>query len=93
MEYQLGVKMKKFLIFVAWTLSAGVFAQQGYNFNNSPQNFNNSPQNFNNSPQNFNSSNGIYDNQGNRQGYQVQSPSGVVNYFDNYGNRIGYAPK
>jgi hypothetical protein len=42
---------------------------------------------------NFNSTNGIYDNQGNRQGYQVQSPSGVMNYFDDKGNRIGYAPK
>jgi hypothetical protein len=93
MKYQLGLKMKKILLFVICVFSAGAFAQQSYNFNNSPQNFNNSPQNFNNSPQNFNSTNGVYDNQGNRQGYQVQSPTGVVNYFDNNGNRTGYAPK
>ena len=92
--------IKKILIALLCMVSIKAIAQQTYNFNNSPQNFNNSPQNFNNSPQNFNNSpqnfnstNGIYDNQGNRQGYQVQSPTGVVNYFDNNGNRIGYAPK
>jgi hypothetical protein len=34
----------------------------------------------------------VYDNNGNRQGYIVPSPSGSVNYFDNQGNRQGYAP-
>ena len=100
--------MKKVLLISATLLvSNSLLAQQSYNFNNSPQNFNNSPQNFNNSPQNFNNSpqnfnnspqnfnstNGVYDTQGNRQGYQVQSPTGVINYFDNNGNRTGYAPK
>jgi hypothetical protein len=63
------------------------------NFNNSPNNWNNSPNNFNNSPNNFNSSNGIYNNQGQRSGYQTKSPDGTVNFFDNNGNRIGYAPR
>jgi hypothetical protein len=99
--------MKKLVSIAFCLISAGAHAQQSLNFNNSPMNFenspmnfnnspmnfNNSPMNFNNSPMNFNSTNGIYDNQGNRQGYQVQAPSGVVNYFDNKGNRIGYAPK
>jgi len=62
------------------------------NFNNSPNNFNNSPNNFNNSPNNFNANNGVYDNRGNRIGYETQSPSGVTNIFDNNGNRIGYSP-
>ena len=49
--------------------------------------------NFNNSPNNFGSTNGVYDNRGNRVGYEVPAPSGVINYFDNSGNRIGYKPK
>ena len=60
--------------------------------NNSPMNYNNSPMNYNNSPMNFNSNNGVYDNNGNRAGYEVKSPSGVTNYFDNNGNRTGYSP-
>jgi hypothetical protein len=49
--------------------------------------------NFNNSPNNFGSINGVYDTRGNRVGYEVPAPSGVINYFDNIGNRIGYKPK
>ena len=52
----------------------------------------NSPYNFNNSQYNYNSTNGVYDNNGNRIGYETQSPSGVTNIFDNNGNRIGYSP-
>ena len=62
------------------------------NYQNSPLNYQNSPLNYQNSPLNYNSTNGIYDNNGNRKGYEVQSPSGVTNYFDNNGNRIGYSP-
>jgi hypothetical protein len=81
-------------------------AQSVYNFNNSPNNWVNSPNNFdnsssnwvnspnnfNNSPNNFGATNGVYDNRGNRIGYEVPAPSGVINYFDNSGNRIGYKP-
>ena len=62
------------------------------NWNNSPNNWQNSPNNWNNSPYNWNSTNGIYDNQGNRIGYETQSPTGVTNVYDNNGNRIGYSP-
>lgn len=62
------------------------------NFNNSPNNFNNSPNNFNNSPNNFNATNGVYDNQGNRIGYEVQAPSGVTNIYSNDGRRMSYVP-
>jgi len=41
---------------------------------------------------NYNSTNGVYDNTGNRIGYEVQSPQGVTNIFDNNGNRVGYSP-
>ena len=62
------------------------------NYENSPLNYQNSPLNYKNSPLNYNSTNGVYDNNGNRKGYEVQAPSGVTNYFDNSGNRIGYSP-
>jgi hypothetical protein len=62
------------------------------NFDNSSNNWVNSPNNFNNSSNNFSATNGVYDNRGNRIGYEVPAPSGVINYFDNSGNRIGYKP-
>lgn len=68
------------------------FNNSPLNFDNSPLNFKNSPLNFDNSPLNFNSNNGIYDNRGNRIGYETTSPSGVTNFFDNNGNRMGYSP-
>lgn len=68
------------------------FNNSPLNFDNSPLNFKNSPLNFDNSSLNFNSNNGIYDNRGNRIGYETTSPSGVTNFFDNSGNRTGYSP-
>lgn len=98
--------MKLFLV-ITCLMSTLVYAQQSPNWNNNPNNWNNNinnwdnnpnnwsnnPNNWNNSPNNYNATNGVYDSQGNRQGYQTQSPSGVVNYYNNNGNRIGYAPK
>ena len=63
-----------------------------YNMDNSPYNMRNSPYNMDNSRYNMNSTNGVYDNSGNRIGYEVKAPSGVTNYFDNSGNRTGYTP-
>ena len=63
-----------------------------FNYDNSPYNYRNSPYNFDNSPYNYGSQNGVFDNSGRRIGYEVQSPSGVINIFDNQGNRIGYQP-
>ena len=63
-----------------------------YNMENSSNNMRNSPYNMDNSAYNVNSKNGVYDNTGNRIGYEVKAPSGVTNYFDNSGNRIGYTP-
>lgn len=63
-----------------------------YNMENSPYNMRNSPYNMDNSPYNISATNGVYDNSGNRVGYEVKAPSGVTNYFDNSGNRIGYTP-
>ena len=68
------------------------FNNSPLNFDNSSLNFKNSPLNFDNLPLNFNSNNGVYDNRGNRIGYETISPSGVTNFFDNNGNRIGYSP-
>lgn len=60
------------------------------NYNNSSLDYRNSPQNYNNSSSNYNASNGVYDSSGNRIGYEVVSPAGVVNRFDNAGNRTSY---
>ena len=62
------------------------------NYNNSPMNYQNSPLNYQNSPLNYNATNGVYDNNGNRVGYETKSSEGVRNYFDNNGNRVGYSP-
>ena len=48
------------------------------NFDNSSNNWVNSPNNFNNSPNNFSATNGVYDNRGNRIGYEVTAPSGSL---------------
>jgi hypothetical protein len=63
-----------------------------YNMDNSPYNMRNSPYNMDNSAYNASATNGVYDNTGNRIGYEVKAPTGVTNYFDNSGNRIGYTP-
>lgn len=75
-----------------WNDSPLNYQNSELNYNNSPLNYNNSPLNYQNSPLNYNSPNGVYDNNGNRLGYEVKSPQGVTNYFDNNGNRIGYSP-
>ena len=84
-----------FLLLLATLITANCWAQASYNWNNSPYNFQNSEYNYNNNAYNyynFNATNGIYDNHGNRIGYETTAPSGVTNVFDNNGNRIGYVP-
>jgi hypothetical protein len=61
-----------------------------YNFDNSQYNYKNSPYNWENSPYNIDSKNGIFNNQGDRIGYEVKSDQGTRNIYDNNGNRIGY---
>lgn len=63
-----------------------------YNPDNSSFNPRNSPYNPDNSPYNPSSNNGVYDNRGNRIGYEVQAPSGVTNIYSNDGRRMGYVP-
>ena len=75
-----------------WDNSSANWKNSQYNWDNSPSNWNNSPNNWNNTQSNWNSNNGVYDNQGKRLGYEVQSPAGVTNVFDNNGNRVGYVP-
>lgn len=62
------------------------------NYDNSPLNYKNSPLNYENSPLNYNATNGVYDNRGNRIGYEVRAPSGVTNIYTNEGKRMGYVP-
>lgn len=67
------------------------FENSEYNYENTEYDFRNSPYNYDNSPYNPNS-NSIYDANGKRIGYEVESPSGVRNIFDTNGDRIGYKP-
>jgi hypothetical protein len=76
----------------SWDNSPYNYNNSPLNYNNSSLNYNNSPLNYQNSPLNYNSNNGVYDNSGNRIGYEVKAPTGVTNVFDNQGNRIGYSP-
>ena len=76
----------------SWDNSPYNYNNSPLNYNNSSLNYNNSPLNYQNSPLNYNSNNGVYDNSGNRIGYEVKAPSGVTNVFDNSGNRMGYSP-
>lgn len=61
-----------------------------FNMENSPYNMRNSPYNMDNSSYNASAKNGVYDNSGNRIGYEVKAPSGVTNYFDNSGMRYSH---
>lgn len=80
------------IVLLCVAASGAAYAQQSMNWNDSPNNFQNSLNNFDNSPNNFGATNGVYDNQGNRIGYEVKAPSGITNIYDNQGNRIGYSP-
>ena len=69
------------------------FENSQYNWSNSSLNWYNSPMNWENSQYNWNSNNGIYSNDGRREGYATTSPSGVRNIYDNDGKRRGYQPQ
>ena len=86
------VSILSFAQVTSWDNSPYNYNNSPLNYNNSPLNYNNSPLNYQNSPLNYNSNNGVYDNSGNRIGYEVKAPSGVTNVFDNSGNRMGYSP-
>jgi hypothetical protein len=79
----------KYLLTIFLLAQAALYAQKSFA---QVMNLDNSPYNMQNSQYNTNSKNGVYDNTGNRIGYEVKAPSGVTNYFDNSGNRIGYTP-
>ena len=86
----------KYLLTIFLLAQAALYAQKSFaqvtNLDNSPYNMQNSQYNMDNSAYNASAKNGVYDNTGNRVGYEVKAPSGVTNYFDNSGNRIGYTP-
>ena len=78
-------------------LLSGLFAlapvmAQSVNWDSNPSNWNNSVSNWDNNPSNAYTNNGVYNNQGQRIGYETKAPSGVTNVYDNNGNRVGYSP-
>ena len=75
-----------------WNDSPYNYQNSQLNYDNSPYNYQNSPYNYDNSAYNYSANNGVYDNRGNRIGYEVQAPSGVTNIYSNDGRRLGYVP-
>ena len=75
-----------------WQDSPYNYKNSEYNPQNSPYSYDNSPYNPKNSQYNYANprANGVYDNEGNRVGYVVDSQEGVRNYFNNDGQWIGY---
>jgi len=74
----------------SWENNPLNYKNSPYNFDNSQYNYKNSPYNWENSLYNLESKNGIFNNQGDRIGYEVKSDQGTRNIYDNNGNRIGY---
>jgi hypothetical protein len=74
----------------SWENNPLNYKNSPYNFDNSQYNYKNSQYNWENSPYNLDSKNGIYNNEGNRIGYEVPNSQGTRNIYDNNGNRIGY---
>lgn len=75
-----------------WNNSPSNWNNSQLNYDNSPLKWENSPSNWNNSPLNWGSNNGVYDNEGRRQGYVTESPTGVRNYYSDNGERRAYEP-
>jgi len=74
----------------SWENNPLNYKNSPYNFDNSQYNYKNSQYNWENSPYNLDSKNGIYNNEGNRIGYEVRNSQGTRNIHDNNGNRVGY---
>jgi hypothetical protein len=74
----------------SWENSPYNWRNSELNYNNSSMNWNNSSYNWKNSEMNINSNTGVYDNIGNRIGYETISPSGTRNYYDNNNERRAY---
>jgi hypothetical protein len=75
----------------SWENNPLNYKNSSYNYENSQYNYKNSQYNWENSSYNMDSKTGVYNDQGNRIGYQVQNNQGTRNIYDNNGNRIGYA--
>lgn len=75
----------------SWENSPYNYKNSEMNYNNSSSKWENSQYNWNNSQYNNQAKGGVYDNSGNRIGYETISPSGTKNYYDNNGNRQGYS--
>lgn len=75
---------------VNWANNPLNYKNSPYNFDNSQYDYRNSQYNWANSPYNLDSKSGIYNEQGERIGYEVKNAQGSRNFFDNESNRIGY---
>ena len=71
-----------------WETDPNNWKNSAQNWENSSQNWRNSPQNWDNNQNNYYSNNGIYNERGDRVGYERQGA--VRNFYDNEGIRRGY---
>jgi len=76
-----------------WEANPFAWDNSELNIKNSSLEWNNSPLNWENTYLNPYAKNGIYDNGGNRIGYERKNEYGTTNIFDNDGNRQGYKPR
>jgi hypothetical protein len=73
-----------------WENSPYNFANNEYNHANTQYDYKNSQLRWENNEFNLTSNTGIYNNIGERMGYEVINRDGTRNFFDSNGNRIGY---
>jgi len=76
-----------------WVANPFSWDNSELNVKNSSLDWNNSPLNWENTYLNPYAKNGVYDNNGNRIGYERRNEYGTTNIFDNDGNRQGYKPR
>jgi hypothetical protein len=76
-----------------WEANPFSFNNSELTLQNNSMDWNNSPLNWNNTYLNPYAKNGVYDNAGNRIGYERKNEYGTTNIFDNEGNRQGYKPR
>ena len=77
----------------SWMANPFSWDNSELNIKNSSLDWNNSPLNWNNTYVNPYATNAIYDNTGNRIGYERKNEYGTTNIFDNEGKRQGYKPR
>lgn len=73
-----------------WENNPYNFKNNELNYANTSYDYSNSQYNWENNEFNVTARNGMYDNSGDRIGYETVNRYGTRNFYDDYGNRIAY---